>query len=185
MTEEQIVEKCKAGDKKAFTFLYNTYAPKMLGVCFRYAKTREEAEDMLQEGFVRLFQKIDTFKGSGSFEGWIRRVIVNTAINYYKTQIKYNTTLNVENNDFTFVDREQTEESGGSEIPQKILMEMIKQLPDGYKMVFNLYVLDGYTHQEIADILDVSINTSKSQLSKARKMLRDKVEAYRKQYSLV
>jgi RNA polymerase sigma-70 factor (ECF subfamily) len=185
MTEELIVEKCKAGDKKAFAFLYNTYAPKMLGVCFRYAKSREEAEDMLQEGFIKLFQKIDTFKGSGSFEGWMRRVIVNTAINYYKTQIKYNSTLNVENSDLTFVENDHSENSSGSDIPQNKLLEMIQQLPEGYKMIFNLYVMDGYTHQEISEILNISINTSKSQLFKARNMLRTKVEEYRKQQVLI
>jgi RNA polymerase sigma-70 factor (ECF subfamily) len=182
MIEKEIVEKCKSGDRKAFTFLYNKYAPKMLGVCFRYAKSRDEAEDMLQEGFVRLFQNIKSFKGSGSFEGWMRRIIVNTAINYYKTQIKYNNTVNVENNEYLFKQEEPETDSKYGDVSQSRLLEMIKELPDGYKMVFNLYVLDGYSHQEIADILSVSINTSKSQLSKARRMLRDKVEKYRKQY---
>ncbi len=183
MTNEQIVEKCKAGDKKAFALLYKMHAPKMLGVCIRYAKTREEAEDMLQEGFVKLFQKINTFNGSGSFEGWLRRVIVNTAINYYKSQIKHNQTINVDNNDLSFVKNEPDNEIDSTEIPQGKLLEMIQQLPQGYKMVFNLYVMDGYQHQEIASILNISVNTSKSQLSKARKMLRRKVEKYRIQYS--
>ncbi len=182
MTLEEIVEKCKAGDKQAFTFLYNKYAPKMLGVCIRYAKSREEAEDMLQEGFIRLFQKIDSYRGSGSFEGWMRRVIVNSAINYYKTQIKYNNTLNVENNDFVFKE-EQAAETDSESIPQKKLLEMIQQLPEGYKMIFNLYVLDGYTHKEISEILNISENTSKSQLLKAKRALRQKVEEYRKRYS--
>jgi len=182
MTLEEIVEKCKIGDKQAFTLLYNKYAPKLLGVCIRYAKSREEAEDMLQEGFIRLFQKMDSYNGSGSFEGWMRRVIVNTAINYYKTQIKYNNTLNVENNDLVFKEKYQNEPENDT-IPQNKLLEMIQQLPDGYKTVFNLYVLDGYTHKEIATILNISENTSKSQLSKARKALQIQVEQYKKRYS--
>ena len=183
MTQAEIVEKCKVGDKKAFALLYSKYAPKMLGVCIRYAKTREEAEDMLQEGFVKLFQKINSFKGSGSFEGWLRRVFVNTAINYYKSQLKYNKTMHVDDNDFSFVKDESDDEVAAVKIPQKKLLEMIQQLPEGYKMVFNLYVLDGYMHHEIAEILNISVNTSKSQLSKARKMLRKKVEKHRLQYS--
>ncbi len=185
MTQEQIVEKCRAGDKQAFALLYKMHAPKMLGVCIRYAKTREEAEDMLQEGFVKLFQKINSFKATGSFEGWMRRVIVNTAINYYKSQMKHNQTINVDNNDLSFIKDEPDDDLATSPVPQKVLLEMIQQLPDGYKMVFNLYVLDGYMHHEIAKILNISENTSKSQLSKARRMLRAKVEAYKMQYSYV
>ena len=183
MIQAEIVEKCKAGDKKAFALLYNMYAPKMLGVCIRYAKTQEEAEDMLQEGFIKLFQKIDSFKGIGSFEGWVCRVIVNTAINYYKSQRKYNQTINLDINELNFLKEEPPIEANTVQIPQSKLLEMIRQLPEGYKFVFNLYVLDGYMHHEIAQILSISESTSKSQLFKARKMLRGKVEKYLTQNS--
>lgn len=183
MTEKQIVERCKAGDRKAFTLLYNRHAPKMMGVCYRYAKSKEEAEDMLQEGFIRLFRNINSYKGTGSFEGWTRKIIVNTAINYYKTQIKYNTTINMDDNVIEINCDDHTDIEEVENISQNSLLEMIKQLPEGYRMVFNLYVMDGYTHQEIADALNISVNTSKSQLSKARKLLRDKVNRYKKQYN--
>ncbi len=177
MKEEKILERCQAGDEKAFAELYHRYAPKMLGVCFRYAKSREEAEDMLQEGFIRLFKNINSYQSRGSFEGWIRRIIVNTAINYYKTQIKYNTTENFDNH--RELGELQEEPIVVSDISQKKLLEMISELPKGYNMVFNMYVLDGFTHKEIADILEISENTSKSQLAKARKLLQKKITEYR------
>ncbi len=178
MKGEKILERCKAGDEKAYAELYRQLAPKMLGVCLRYAKSRQEAEDMLQEGFIRLFQNIHSYESRGSFEGWIRRIIVNTAINYYKTQIKYNKTEHIDayNKDLEEIEEEPV---AVSEISQQKLLEMISELPKGYKMVFNMYVLDGFTHKEIAEILEISENTSKSQLSKARKLLQKKVNKYR------
>ncbi len=178
MKEEKILERCKAGEEKAYSELYRRYAPKMFGVCMRYAKSKEEAEDMLQEGFIRLFKNIHSYENRGSFEGWIRRIIVNTAINYYKTQIKYNKTEHI---DAYNKDLEETDDESitVSDISQQKLLEMITELPKGYKMVFNMYVLDGFTHKEIASILDISENTSKSQLSKARKLLQKKITNYR------
>jgi RNA polymerase sigma-70 factor (ECF subfamily) len=175
---DKLLERCRAGDQQAFAELYRLYAPKMLGVCMRYAKSTDEAEDMLQEGFVRLFQNINSYENRGSFEGWVRRIIVNTAINYYKTQIKYNTT---EHFDAYNKDLSETKDEplAVSDVSQQTLLKMITELPKGYNMVFNLYVLDGYTHKEIAEILDISENTTKSQLSKARKLLQKKISKYR------
>jgi len=175
---EKILERCKAGDEKAFAELYHLFAPKMLGVCLRYAKSKDEAEDMLQEGFIRVFQNLKSYRSQGSFEGWVRRVIVNTAINYYKTQIKYNTTehIDVYDKELKAMEDEPIEIS---DISQQLLLQMIAELPKGYNMIFNLYVLDGFTHKEIAEILDISENTSKSQLSKARKLLQKKINKYR------
>lgn len=176
VSEDQIIDECKKGKHKSFSMLYNRYAPKMMGVCFRYSKTKDEAEDVLQEGFIKVFQKIKSFEGKGSFEGWIRRIMVNTAINNYKANNKhyYHDDIDKDNNINL-----RTDETLPFEFDEKTdkvnVVKLIQQLPTGYQMVFNLYVIDGLTHQEIAEQLDVSINTSKSQLSKARKWLRNKI----------
>lgn len=178
VVENQIIEGCKKGKRNSYNMLYKKYAPLMLGICYRYSKTRDEAEDVLQEGFIKVFQKIKTYEGRGSFEGWLRRIMVNTAINNYKANSKhyyhedidkdYNIDLQSDDGNLPF-----HHENG---INKEKIIKLIQELPTGYQMVFNLYVIDGLTHQEIAEELDFSINTSKSQLSKARKWLRKKLE---------
>ncbi|MFK5855055.1 MAG: sigma-70 family RNA polymerase sigma factor [Bacteroidota bacterium] len=174
--ENQIIEECKKGKHKSFGMLYKKYAPLMLGVCFRYSKTKDEAEDVLQEGFIKVFQKIKSFEGKGSFEGWMRRIMVNTAINNYKANNKhyYHDDIDQDNNINLKVDELLPFEVDDN-ISKNQIVKLIQELPAGYQMVFNLYVIEGLTHQEIADELEVSINTSKSQLSKARKWLRNKI----------
>ncbi len=179
MTEkEKIIRACKKGKRRAFSKLYDMYASKMLGVCMRYAKSYEEAEDILQEGFIKAFQKIHTFTFQGSFDGWIRRVMVNTAINHFHANKKY-----YENELYAADSAEQGEQETEDEsyhnddrIPPEVLMAMINKLPEGYRMVFNLYVFEGMSHAEIASALDISENTSKTQLFKARKKLRKEIE---------
>jgi len=174
--ENQIIEECKRGKHDSFGMLYKKYAPLMLGICYRYSKTKDEAEDVLQEGFIKAFQKIKSFKGKGSFEGWIRRIMINTAINNYKANIKhyYHDDIDKDTNINLKADEELPFENENN-ISQNQIIKLIQELPAGYQMVFNLYVIEGLTHQEIAEELEVSINTSKSQLSKARRWLRNKI----------
>ncbi len=183
VSDDQIIEGCKKGNRRAYNLLFNKYASVMLAVCYRYTKSSFDAQDVMQEGFLKVFQKISTFKSLGSFEGWIRRIMVNTAINYYKANRKHTKSIEMDmnrkeiyeavNEDIQPVELEEA-------IPTIQLMKMIQELPDGYRMVFSLYVFDEMKHAEIADLLGISENTSKSQLSKARRYLRQQVEAYQK-----
>jgi RNA polymerase sigma-70 factor (ECF subfamily) len=172
LDEVQLVKNCLAGRADSQELLYRRYASKMFGVCLRYAKNKMEAEDILQEGFVKVFQYLKSFRYDGSLEGWVRRIMVNTAINYYKSNIKYLQTLNID--DCT---NEQTASvEAADNISLKTLLNLIQKLPEGYRMVFNLYVIEGYSHKEIANMLNISENTSKSQLSRARKVLQNKLK---------
>jgi len=144
----------------------------MFGICLRYAKNQMEAEDVLQEGFIKVFRYLKDYRNDGSLEGWVRRTMVNTAINYYKKKVKYQKDVSLDqtepiNND---------EESAIDKLSAKELLEVIRELPDGYRMVFNLNVIEGYTHKEIGAMLNISENTSKSQLSRARGVLQEKLK---------
>lgn len=174
VTENQIIEGCKKGKHNSFGMLYNKYASLMLGVCYRYSKTKDEAEDVLQEGFIKVFQKINTYKGQGSFEGWLRRIMVNTAINNFKANSKhyYHEDIDTDSN-IKLKSDEQLPFEIDDKVNKDYVIKTIQKLPTGYNMVFNLYVIEGLTHQEIADELNISVNTSKSQLSKARRWLRN------------
>ncbi len=170
--EAQLVKNCLSGRAESQELLYRRYASKMFGVCLRYAKNKMEAEDIMQEGFIKVFQNLKNFRCDGSLEGWVRRIMVNTAINYYKSNLKYLQTLDIDdcsNNDSISVEATDN-------ISLKTLLSLIQKLPEGYRMVFNLYVIEGYSHREIADSLGISENTSKSQLSRARKVLQDKLK---------
>lgn len=174
--EVQIIKGCKDGKRQSFNLLYTQYGPIMMGVCFRYAKNRAEAEDLLQEGFIKIFNNINSFEGKGSFEGWMKRIMINAAINNFKKRKKepFFEEINHkqiveqvhEEDDLFFTDL-------SSPVRQVELMEMIQCLPEGYRMIFNMHVIEGMMHQQIAETLDISVNTSKSQLFKARRMLRE------------
>jgi RNA polymerase sigma-70 factor (ECF subfamily) len=144
----------------------------MFGICLRYAKNQMEAEDVLQEGFIKVFRYLKDYRNDGSLEGWIRRTMVNTAINFYKKRIKYQKDLSLDQTEPINTD----EESAIDKLSAKELLELIRQLPDGYRMVFNLNVIEGYTHKEIGEMLNISENTSKSQLSRARNVLQEKLK---------
>jgi RNA polymerase sigma-70 factor (ECF subfamily) len=144
----------------------------MLGVCNRYARNSEDAEDILQEAFIKVFDKIHQFKFEGSFEGWIRKIVVNTALKKY-TLIRYN--KEISGYDVTDRDESSMEPSAYSHLSQKEIMDMVNRLPDGYRMVFNLYVIEGYQHDEIASLLNIQASTSRSQLVKARNMLQKQI----------
>ncbi|WP_158826027.1 RNA polymerase sigma factor [Mucilaginibacter lacusdianchii] len=171
LSTEDLIVKCKAADRKAQELLYKQFASKMLAVCLRYAVDKMEAEDMLQNGFVRVFQKINDFRGEGSFEGWMRRIMVHSAIEYYRKHHK-----------MQMVDMEESgyEQSvnpvAAAKLEANDLMALIQGLPDGYRMVFNLYAIEGYSHKEIAEMAGITEGASKSQLSRARTLLKQKIE---------
>lgn len=151
--------------------LYQHFAPSMLALCLRYCRNREEAEDVLQEGFIKIFQKIATFRQSGSLEGWIRRIMINQAINHLKAR-----RLIFLDTDPQVLGNRIPDDGPGEQVEQLYtpaeILQVIQSLPPGYRVVFNLYVFEGYSHKEIAHELDISENTSKSQLSRARNYIR-------------
>ncbi|MDX5345611.1 MAG: sigma-70 family RNA polymerase sigma factor [Hymenobacteraceae bacterium] len=171
LTEKEIIEGCKKGKAACQEELYRRYSARMMSLCLRYAKTNFEAEDVFQEAFVNVFNNIDAY-GAGSFVGWMRRIFVNTAINNYrKNKIHYG---HLDSQEL------EVEDNGQIDILQDLtaleLMEHVNVLPDGYRLVFNLYVVEGYTHKEIAETLGIAEGTSKSQLAKAKSMLKKNLE---------
>lgn len=170
LTEKEIIQGCIEGDIQTQRLLFNTFAPKMMSVCLRYIGNRSEAEDVLQDGFILVFRHIDKFKFNGSFEGWIRRIMVNTALKFLQSK-KVNF-VEIDAVQATFI---HGEPSVLSELNTEELMKMIDALPDGYKIVFNLYVIEGYSHDEIAKLIHISPGTSRSQLIKARRLLQKQI----------
>ena len=169
MTEEAIVQGCLNNDSVAQRELYNRYSPKMLSVCYRFAHNREDAEDMLQEGFIKVFSQIHTFQNKGAFEGWIRRIIVHTCINNLKKNKKFNESVDI----IHATGLQVREESVPSIVQAKQVVECIRLLPIGYRTVLNLYAIEGYSHKEIAEMLDIEESTSRSQYTRAKQMLED------------
>ena len=167
MTEQAILAGCLQSDASAQRELYNLYSPKMLSVCYRFAQSREDAEDMLQEGFIKIFTQISSFKNQGSFEGWIRRIIVHTAINFLKKYKKLNDNVDLAHASYLHV----KEETMPSIMQAKQVVESIRLLPIGYRTVLNLHAIEGYNHKEIAEMLDIEESTSRSQYTRAKVML--------------
>ncbi len=167
MTEEAILAGCLQNDPSAQRELYNRYSPKMLSVCYRFAHNREDAEDMLQEGFIKVFLQVSTFQNKGSFEGWIRRIIVHTCINFLKKYKKFNETIDLDYASFLHI----KEETMPSLMQAKQVVECIRLLPLGYRTVLNLYAIEGYNHKEISGMLDIEESTSRSQYTRAKAML--------------
>lgn len=171
-SEEQLIKGCLEGMPAFQQMLYKLYAAKMLTVCMRYVIKREEAEDILQEGFMIVFEKMHQFRMQGSFEGWIRRIMVNKALEHLRKASRiYSMTMDVDHVEDKFISSEDVL----SAISSKELLPMIQQLPPRYKMVFNLYVFEGMTHKEIAETLEIAEGTSKSNLSDARMILKKKI----------
>lgn len=167
MTEQTIIAGCLQNDAAAQRELYNRYSPKMLSVCYRFAQGREDAEDMLQEGFIKVFTQIHTFQNKGAFEGWIRRIIVHTCINYLKKNKKFIENVDLSQASTVYV----REETVPSVMQARQIIECIRLLPVGYRTVLNLYALEGYSHKEIGEMLDIEESTSRSQYTRARAML--------------
>jgi RNA polymerase sigma-70 factor (ECF subfamily) len=178
MTDEQLLEAILRQDATAQRRLYEKYARKMFGVCLRYARSREEAEDLLQDGFLKVFQKLSSFKNEGSLEGWIRRVIVNTSLDYIRQQ------------KLQWADPETIEEPGtDAGVIEKMnageLLALIQQLPTGFRTVFNLYAIEGYSHREIGEMLQISEGTSKSQYARARVQLMERINVLQQEKIVV
>ncbi|WP_295237194.1 sigma-70 family RNA polymerase sigma factor [Sediminibacterium sp.] len=167
MTEQTILVGCLNNDPSAQRELYNRYSPKMLSVCYRFGNSREDAEDMLQEGFIKIFTQIHTFQNKGAFEGWIRRIIVHTCINFLKKNKKFSNSIDLDQADYL----EVKEETMPSVMQARQIIECIRQLPLGYRTVLNLYAMEGYSHKEIAEMLDIEESTSRSQYTRAKVML--------------
>lgn len=164
---EQLIEGCIKGNRHAQSELYNLLSKKMFSICLRYSKTREEAEEILQEGFIKVFEFIHQYKFSGSFEGWVRKIMVNCALQKYRTKKQMHAIVNID----TAAVENLGNENIISQLGTKELLFMVQQLPPAYRMVFNLYVFEGMKHREIAEHLGISEGTSKSNLSDARAIL--------------
>lgn len=175
-SEEQIIAGCVKNETKFQQMLYNMLSSKMFAVCLRYANEYNAAQDLLQEGFVKVFRNIEKFRGEGSFEGWVRRIFVNTAIEHYRKQVNMYALHDSETRSFEYY-----EDNAIETLKHEDILKMIQKLSDGYRTVFNLYVIEGYSHKEIGEMMSISEGTSKSQLARARyllqKMIMDNSEA--------
>lgn len=168
MTIEQLINDCKKNDIKAQEQLYRQFAPKMFSVCLKYSRNYAEAQDHLQDAFLLVFEKIHTFEFKGSFDGWIKRVVINHVLQQYRNK----SFLSLIDEDII----EDVEIEFDDEISIEFLMKIIQELPDRYRLVFNLNVFENYSHQEIADTLGITVGTSKSNLSRAKMILKEKIE---------
>ncbi len=170
MNEAELIADCQAGKKGAQRALYERYAPKMFGVCLRYVKHREDAEDVLSDAFFKVLTNLEQFRGKGSFEGWIRRIVINEALMFLRKRKPFHLGLEAESYELPVPSRV------GDRLAANDILDLLELLPTGYRTIFNLYVIEGYKHREIADLLGISINTSKSQLILARKRMRELLE---------
>lgn len=165
-TEAQLVVALKRGESRAHKVVYERYAGKMLAVCTRYCANRDDAEEVMLDGFMRAFEKIDQFREDGSFEGWIRRIMVTESLMFLRKAKQWRQEISIDN-----ITVEPDYEWADAAVNENDLLRLVNQLPDGYRTVFNLYAIEGYAHAEIAEMLGISEGTSKSQLSRARMML--------------
>ncbi len=169
--EQLLIEGCIKGNAKACKQLYDQHAPKMFGICLRYAKDYHVAEDILQEGFVKVFRNLSKFRFEGSFEGWLRRIIVNTAIEQYRKTVRMYPVGELTQEAHQAFDDMTVESMAAQD-----LLKLVQDLSPGYRTVFNLYVIEGFSHKEIAEMMNISEGTSKSQLARARYILQKKVK---------
>lgn len=172
MSLDQLIQNCKKNDTKAQSELYKLFSSKLFAICLKYCRNRAEAEDNLQDAFVTIFNKVSQYNNKGSFEGWLKRVTINTALQRYRSK-----------GVFDIVNEDKIEdvnvEIENEEVSIDFLLNSIQELPDRYRMVFNLYVLDGYSHKEIAEMLSITTGTTKSNLARARLILKEKVTTYK------
>ncbi|MEO1437629.1 MAG: RNA polymerase sigma factor [Bacteroidota bacterium] len=166
VTDAELITGCKRQDRKAQQDLYERFSPKMFSICKRYLKNQEDAEDVLVEGFFKVFDNISKFKGKGSFEGWIRRIIVNQCLMQIRKAHNFKLTVEINNIELP------NERNAQDKLQELDILNLLNDLPTGYRTVFNLYVIEGYKHREIAEMLGISINTSKSQLILAKERMR-------------
>lgn len=171
--EKELIEGCLRNDRKSQKRLYDLYSPKMLGVCFRYTNSQEEAEDAMIEGFTNVFAHIGTYRFECTLENWIRKIMVNSALTHLRQNRKFQKIsfeeIVVEEQDTTIIKPEE-------KFAAADIMKLVQKMPDGYKVVFNLFAVEGYSHKEIAEQLNISESTSKSQFFRARKWLMDRIK---------
>ena len=173
LTETDLIQGCISGDRRMQEMLYNKFSSKMYAVCLRYAGNGDDAQDILQDGFVKIYKNLSRFRSEGSFEGWVRRIFVNTAIEHLRRKKYLKPIDEKEENTIPYKSTTVLDSLG-----EKDIMGLISQLSPGYRTVFNMYVVEGYTHKEVGDILGISEGTSKSQLARARMILQDMVVKY-------
>ncbi|GAB4154089.1 MAG: RNA polymerase sigma factor [Winogradskyella sp.] len=173
MSLEQLIKNCVKQDAKAQSQLYKQYASKLFSLCLKYSKNYAEAEDNLHDAFITVFSKIDQYNNKGSFEGWLKRIAINTSLQRYRENVGVFDIVNEGNIEDVTVD------INDKDIHIDFLLKIIQELPDRYRLVFNLYVLDGYSHVEISELINISIGTSKSNLARARMILKEKIEDYK------
>lgn len=172
MNIEELIHKCKNKDSTAQSELYQLFSGKLFVLCLKYSRNYEEAEDNLQDAFLTIFDKISQYTYKGSFEGWLKRIVINTALQRYRKKVNL---LNVVDEKTPY---NMDVEINNFNVDIDFLLTSIQELPDRYRLVFNLYVLDNYKHKDIAELLNISIGTSKSNLSRARVILKNKIEHY-------
>jgi RNA polymerase sigma-70 factor (ECF subfamily) len=175
LIDDSIIEGCVAGKRSAQSALYRKCAAVMMAVCLRYAQNRDEAEDILQEAFLKIFQNISSYRKEGSFEGWMKRIMINHALNYYRKARKQPFLEDIDSINETEIMEKDEPPAIHAPVSAEKLINLIQLLPPGYRMVFNMYVFEEYSHKEIAVELNISENTSKTQLLKARRMLQKKL----------
>lgn len=175
MTLEELILNCKKQDLKAQEELYKKFSSILFSVCLKYSPDYHEAEDNLQDAFITIFNRIEQFKGKGSFEGWMKRVTVNTVLQKYRKQKVFNLSNEEQ------IEEEAVVEIENNPVPLDYLLKIVQELPNKYQLVFTMYVLDDYSHKEISELLGISIGTSKSNLARARGILKTKIEDYYKQ----
>lgn len=178
MTERlnEILGACKQGDSHAQKRLYEQTKGKMFAVCLRYTGSRSDAEDVLQEGYMKVFRDLHQYTGEGVFEGWMRKVIVNTALQFLRKQKRMPNSVNLDDHAFHMEYQDDFEDDSLSKNRTEELIKLMQKMPDGFRTVLNLYILEGYSHQEISEICGISIGTSKSQLNRAKSYLRKQLE---------
>ena len=164
--DQEIFEGCISGNRHAQEALYSFFAPKMFGICLRYASDYHNAEDILQEGFIKVLNNLDRFRGDGSFKGWMKRIFINTSIEYYRKSLNIKKMVELEKAPEPAYDRQAF-----TQLATADLLKLVQKLPTGYRTVFNLYAIEGFTHREIGEMLGISEGTSKSQLARARETL--------------
>lgn len=175
LTQQELIHGCIAGRRDCQEVLYRYYSPKMFGICLRYANNYHSGEDILQEGFIKVYNNLDKFRGEGSFEGWIKRIFINTAIEHYRKSINHTGHSELDKASFR-----QVNEIAVENLATQDLLKLVQKLSPGYRTIFNMYVIEGFTHREIAEMLNISEGTSKSQLARARAILQKMVKSVNK-----
>lgn len=177
----KIIEQCKANDHKAFELIYKRYFRTLLGIALRYSGSRAEAEDILQDAFIKIFHSIGSYSAKGSFEGWMKRIVQNTAINNFRGRLKVDLYVDLSDQQDRMGD--SSAEAIFESFDVKDTVVLLNRMPEGYRMAINLYFIDGYSHKEISELLGISIGASKSQLFKAKNYLKKLIETHNEKIS--